>query len=127
MLLFGAETWVLTPRIDRYLDSFQHRAARRNTGRQLRRRGDGIWKYPPLAEAMGEAGFKGIRKSVTSRQNTVAQYIVTRPILDLCECSTRRPGVRVSRRWWKQAGIDLEEAKKATVSELELESESELD
>ena len=41
-----------------------------------------------------------------------AQYIETRPILDLCEQSTRRPGVRVSRRWWEQEGIDLEGARK---------------
>ena len=30
-------------------------------------------------------GFKEIRKSITNRQKTVAQYIATRPILDLCE------------------------------------------
>ena len=39
VLLFGAKTWVLTPRMDRALDSFQHRVARRITGRQPRRRG----------------------------------------------------------------------------------------
>ena len=33
VLLFGAETWVLTPRIERVLDSFMHGAARRITGR----------------------------------------------------------------------------------------------
>ena len=77
VLLFGAETWALTPRMERDLDSFQHRVARRLTGRQLRRRGDGSSAYPPLDEAMGETGFKGIRKSVTRRQNTVAQYIAT--------------------------------------------------
>ena len=55
--------------------------------------------YLPLAEAMGEAVFKGIRKSVMRRQNTVAQYIATRPILDLCERATWRLGVRFSRRW----------------------------
>ena len=37
VLLFGAETWVLTPRMERALDSFQHRVARRLTGRQPRR------------------------------------------------------------------------------------------
>ena len=37
VLMFGAETWVLTPRI------FQNRVARRLTGRQLRIRGDGSW------------------------------------------------------------------------------------
>ena len=78
---------------------------------------------------MGEAGFEGIRKSVTRRQNTVAQYIETRPIMDICERDTQRPGERVSRRWWEQAGIYLEGEKKrvaeaATVSESESDSES---
>ena len=63
VLLFGAETWVLAPRMERALDSFQHRVARRITGRQPMRQGGGIWEYPPLAEAMGEAGFEGSRKS----------------------------------------------------------------
>ena len=33
VLLFGAETWVLTPRIERALDLFMHGATRRITGR----------------------------------------------------------------------------------------------
>ena len=112
VFLFGAEAWVLTPSMERDLYSFQNRVARRITRRQPRRRGDGSWAYPPLEEAMGEAGFEGIRKSVTRRQKTVAQYIATRPIMELCEHSTWRLGVRVPRRWWEQAGINLEEAKK---------------
>ena len=67
VLLFGEETWVLTPRMERALDSFQHRVARRITGKQARRRTDGSWEYPPLAEALGEAGFQEIRKSFTRR------------------------------------------------------------
>ena len=96
VLLFGAETWVLTPRMERALDRFQHRVARRLDGRQPMRRGGGSWAYPPLEEAMVESGFEGIRKSVTSRHSTVTQYIATQPILDLCEQSTRRLGARVS-------------------------------
>ena len=57
MLMFGAEMWVLNPRMERALDSFQHRVVRRITGKQLRIRADGSWEYPPLAEAMGEAVF----------------------------------------------------------------------
>ena len=34
---------------------------------------------------MKEAGFKYIRKSINNRQNTSAQYIATRTILDLCK------------------------------------------
>ena len=77
VLLFGEETWVLTPWMEQALDSFQHRVERHLTGRKPRRRGDGRWAYPPLEEEMGEAGFEGIRRSVTRRQKTVAQYIAT--------------------------------------------------
>ena len=61
---------------------------------------------------MGGAGFEGIKNSNKRRQNTVAQYIATQPILDLCERSTQRLGARVSLQWWKQSGINLEGAKK---------------
>ena len=77
---------------------------------------------------MGESGFGAIRKSVTRTQNTVKQYIVTRPILDLCEQSTQWPVARVSRRWWEKAGIDLEgENKRAAATEAATDSKSESD
>ena len=41
VLLFGAETWVLTPRMERALSIFQHRVARRLAGRQPRIQGSG--------------------------------------------------------------------------------------
>ena len=34
---------------------------------------------------MKEAGLTEVGKSILNRQNTVAQYIATRPLLDLCE------------------------------------------
>ena len=34
VLLFGAETWVLTPRMEKVLDSFQSRFVKKITGRQ---------------------------------------------------------------------------------------------
>ena len=48
VLLFGAEIWAVTPRMERALNSFMHGAARRITGRQLRRGWDGKWFYPSL-------------------------------------------------------------------------------
>ena len=60
---------------------------------------------------MLEAGFKEISVYVIRRQNTVAQYIATQPIVELCERSARRLGAWVSRRWWEQEGMDLERAK----------------
>ena len=78
---------------------------------------------------MLEAGFKGIRKAVTRRQNKVTQYIATRTNLDLCERAMQRVGVRVSRRWWDQEEIDMkvarERAAEALATDSELESEVE--
>ena len=66
-----------------------------------------------------ESVFEGIGKYITRRQNTVAQYIAMQPILDLCERSAWRPGARVYQRWWEQAGIYLEGAKKRTAAAAE--------
>ena len=77
---------------------------------------------------MKEAGFKEIRNSVTNRQNTAAQYIATRPLMDLCEGAKQRGGARVSRRWWYQKGIDWETEKSRaaeTDSDSEIETEEE--
>ena len=48
VLLFGAETWVVLPILERALNSFIHGAARRITGRQPRRGWDSKWFYPSL-------------------------------------------------------------------------------
>ena len=100
VLLFGAETWVLTRKIESALDAFQGRVARRLTGRQPRRERDGLGFHPYLVGMMKEAGIVRIRTSIFRRQNTVTQFISTRPILGLCEVTVRWPETRVPRRWW---------------------------
>ena len=54
----------------------------------------------------------------------VAQYIPTQPILDLCEWSTRRPGVSVSRKWQEQAGIEMEGENKRAEAAVEAATDS---
>ena len=97
--------------MERALNSFIHGAARRITGRQPQRGWDGKWFYPSLEGAMKEAGFTDVGTSLNRRQNTVAQYIATRPLLELCEGATQRGGARVKMRWWDQQVIDWEKAK----------------
>ena len=92
VLLFGAESWVLTKNMESALDAFQGRAARRLTGRQPRRGRDGEWFYPSLVGALKEAGVVRDRTLVLRRQNTVAQFIAMPPILGLCEVADRRWG-----------------------------------
>ena len=106
VLLFGEESWVLTGKMEVALDAFQGRVARRLTGRTPRRGRDWKWKYLPLAGAFKYAGIVRVRTSVLRRQNTVAQFVATRPILALCEGKEQRGGTGVPQRWWEQTGID---------------------
>ena len=62
ILLFGAETWVVTPRMEKALSGFIHGAARRLTGRQARRAFNGKWYYLSLEGAMKEAGLTEVGK-----------------------------------------------------------------
>ena len=52
VILLGEETLVLSPGIERALDSFMHGSTLRITGRQPRRGWDGKWYYPSLEGAM---------------------------------------------------------------------------
>ena len=45
------------------------------------------------------AGLQDMETYVSGRQNTVAQYIATRPIMELCLAAKQKPGPRVEMRW----------------------------
>ena len=57
-----------------------------------RRGRDGLWQYLPLAGATKDAGIVRAKTSVLRRQNTVAQFVATRPIMVRCEGTEQRGG-----------------------------------
>ena len=68
-----------------------------------------------------EAGFEEIGFYITRRKNTVAQYIATQPIMDLCERYVQRLGAWVSRQCWYQEGIHMEGVKERLAAESDRE------
>ena len=52
LILFGSKTWVMTPRLDKALKGFHHRAVRRMAGMVPKRQQDVTWVYPPIGEAL---------------------------------------------------------------------------
>ena len=107
VMLFGSETWVVTPCTGRYLGGFQDQVERRLMGRLLQQRPDGKWAYTLSEKARGEAGLQTMEEYIWQCHNMVAQYISTVSLLDLYEGSERAPGARVGMRWRDQAGINL--------------------
>ena len=116
VLLFGLETWAVTPRMGRSLGGFQYQLVIRMTWRIPRNKPDRKWKYTSAATARKEAGLQTMEEYIRKRKNTVTQYISTRSLLDLFEGSERAPGARVGMWWWDQAGINLTGSRKAVAA-----------
>ena len=55
--------------------------------------------YPPLEEAMAEAGLKEVDTYVSLNQNTVVQFVLTSLIVDLCLAVVWRTGSILDKRW----------------------------
>ena len=58
VLLFGAETWVLTPRIERALESFLHGAALRITQKKTAERGGWAMDIPSSEGSHSRGGVR---------------------------------------------------------------------
>ena len=56
---------------------------------------------------MQEAGFEEEEICLLRRQNTAAQYIEVRKILDLCEETVHIQGMWAMKRWWQKEVLEL--------------------
>jgi len=92
VLLFGCESWTMTDAMWNALKGFHHWAARRMAKMMACRGPGGVWIYPPLEEALKEAGLYTMEHRVTKRQQRVVDYISTRPIWMHCIAASKRPG-----------------------------------
>ena len=107
VLLFGSRMWVLTPRLEKVLEGFHHRALQRMAGMGPIRQQDGTWVYLPIGAALATLGLDEIGVYIARRQNTVAQHIATHPIMDLFLAAEQKPGLQLSRRCWEQPALDI--------------------
>ena len=116
VLLFGSETWNLTPTAVKCLEGFQLRAAWRMAREYKPRRaieagtGTVTWAYPPTEKVLEECGLFPMTHYIEVRKQHVASFIVNRPIFDLCVGSERLRGTAPRQYWWEQT-LDLDAAR----------------
>jgi hypothetical protein len=99
VLLYGSESWVLTPAMLKVLSSFHHRVARKITNR-MARKVNGAWHYPPLEPTLEMAGLYTMEAYITRRRNTIAEYVATRPLHQLIQAASHRRGSPHRRLFW---------------------------
>ena len=105
--LFGSETWVLTPWLEKSREDFHHRAVRQMAGTVPKHQRYGTWVYTPIGAALEMVGLEDTGVYIACLQNTVAQYIVTHTIMDLCLAAEQKLGMRLSMRWSEQPTLNI--------------------
>ena len=113
VLLYGAESWTITERNWKRLESFQNRAVRYMTGKHIRKNGDGSWSYPNHYLLEKECGLFPIRTYIKRRRGTLRKYLEDNrePLLE--EAKKLTAPARNSQKvlWWRQSFISKEEMK----------------
>jgi hypothetical protein len=103
VLLFGSETWVVTPSMMNMLESFHRQVARRISGRSpvyLRR--EEQWSYPSFGNAYEKTGMYTVEEYITRRRNIIVDYAASHPLFTLC-CEAKYEGWGVQhQKWWDQ-------------------------
>jgi hypothetical protein len=90
------------------LEGFHIRAAWRMAWRHKPRRGPWKeWVYPKSEDVLTECGMKTIAEYVQILRQTIAVYVVTRPILQECRQGERQRGAVLHHWWWEQP-MDLD-------------------
>ncbi len=115
ILLFGSETWNLSPLSLKLLEGSHIRAAWRMAGKRPMKLPDGSWTYPNLAQVLEDVGLKTVAHYIAVRWQHIANYIVNKPIFMTCVDGVRRRGSSNHHFWWEQS-MDLEAAQAARIA-----------
>jgi hypothetical protein len=89
------------------LEGFHIRAAWRMLGKRPVRKEDRSWTYPCSEDVLQAVGLKLIAHYMGVWGQTIANFIVNRPIYELCAGAVRKRGLRVPPFWWNQP-MDLD-------------------
>lgn len=101
VLLYGAESWVLSLAMEKKLNSFHHRCARYITGQHIRQNPDESWTCPSSEYVLIKAGLWTIKEYVRRRRSTVRRDIVAKFIYRKCEASQPLASNPNQLVWWK--------------------------
>jgi hypothetical protein len=103
VLLYGAETWVLSKRMEGMLEGFHNRCARQMTRQFIHPdpENEGEWITPPVAATLAAAGLLPLMTYVKKRKAVILRFAETRAIYRKCRRSTPMAGNVNQLIWWQ--------------------------
>ncbi len=103
VLLYGSETWVLSPAAMARLKGFHIRTAYQMAKEHVPWWGPNLqWVYPSSEAVLEECGMHIIQHYIDVRRETIVTYVVGCSILAECQGTDRRRGSVPGRWWWEQ-------------------------
>ena len=104
VLLYGADSWVVTKRDMNKLRSFHHRAIRYITGRHIRKHDEDRWEYPDHQQLLKECQLFPIEVYVERRRGTLRSYFeeYTPALLESAKLVKRHCKDVHKILWWDQ-------------------------
>ena len=101
VLLFGAETWVISKRDLRLLESFHARCARHMAKMHIRCLPSGDWVYPETSVVLDICGLSPIQTLIARRKTTLLHYAKDHsPLYEACLCSPKVASPAHRLVWW---------------------------
>ena len=99
VLLYRRKIWVVAGMMMAVFEGFHHRLSRRISG-MVERRGDGgEWEWDPVDTELEVTGLCLMREYVQRWQSAIVEYVVGRPIYELCKGVDRMGGSRKFLQW----------------------------
>ena len=84
VLLFGSDTWILLTTIPRRLEGVHLGVLRKVTGHNANQKRYRTWIIVAEARVLKEAGTHTLGDYIDKRQETVTEWVVLRPIIEVC-------------------------------------------
>ena len=107
VLLFGAETWMLSAPMAKKLEGVHMGFLRQVTRLKAKRLKDGSWQKVASDRVLQGAGTQPLQTYIGRRQATVAEWVALRPIFEVYAKETGyEGGGRLREPWWRQAAAE---------------------
>ena len=92
----------MTGVILKVLEGFHHQVDRQIAVMMDRHTEYGEWEYPPVADALEDAGIFPIKEYIKIWKATITSQVAFRTIYELCAGVEQMPGSICLTRWWNQ-------------------------
>ena len=104
VLLYGADSWVISKRDMTRLNSFHKRVVRYLTGKHIRKHNDGNWEYPNHEVLLKECGLLPLEIYIERRRGTLRTYLqeYRADLLEEAEQITKHCKDVKKILWWNQ-------------------------